>query len=320
MEERVSRLHALLLKNVDVLRDALGGLDLELERAEHPVGAFSLDLIGRDLTHGVPLIVENQIESSDHGHLGQLLTYTAGTDAGTIVWVTKGFRDEHRVALDWLNEHTGEGIRFFGLVVRAVRIGDSPPAPMLDVVVQPNDWQKTVRRVATPPESEETEAFRSFWDPLRERLLEEDRDLLRGRAKPKSIWLTMNSPIPRTYIAGEIGSEELRVTLDIDTGDRQRNLALLGELQHHRAVIEPEAGELDFLEGNMRCKLARRQPWPDKLLTQADRHEEARTWFYENMRGLRRGLESAEPLISSSYRRGTAAADETPASSAGNLA
>ncbi len=131
-----------------------------------------------------------RIESSDHGHLGQLLTYAAGTDAGTIVWVTKGFRDEHRVALDWLNEHTGEGIRFFGLVVRAVRIGSSLPAPMLDVVVQPNDWQKTVRRVATPPESEETEAFRSFWDPLRDRLLEEDRGLLRGRAKPKSIWLT----------------------------------------------------------------------------------------------------------------------------------
>ena len=185
--------------------------------------------------------------------------------------------------------------------MRAVRIGSSLPAPMLDVVVQPNDWQKTVRRVATPPESEETEAFRSFWDPLRDRLLEEDRGLLRGRAKPKSIWLTMNSPIPRTYIAGEIGSAELRVTLDIDTGDRQRNLALLGELQRHRAVIEPEAGELDFLEGNIRCKLARRHPWPGKLLTQADRHEEARTWFYENMRGLRRGLEAVAPLISPSY-------------------
>ncbi len=176
-----------LLKNVDVLRDALGGLDLELERAEHPVGAFSLDLIGTDLTHGVPLIVENQIESSDHGHLGQLLTYTAGTDAGTIVWVTKGFRDEHRVALDWLNEHTGEGIRFFGLVVKAVRIGDSLPAPMLDVVVQPNDWQKTVRRVAMPPEAEETAAYRSFWEPLRERLLEEDRGLLRdGPSRSRS--------------------------------------------------------------------------------------------------------------------------------------
>ncbi len=98
----------------------------------------------------------------------------------------------------------------------------------------------------------------------------------------------MNSPIPRTYIAGEIGAGELRVTLDIDTGDRDRNLVLLGELQRHRAVIEPEAGELDFLEGNFGCKLARREPWEGKLLTQAERHEEARAWFYTNMRGLRR--------------------------------
>ena len=112
-------------------------------------------------THGVPLIVENQIEQSDHRHLGQLLTYAAGADAGTVVWVTKGFRDEHRVALDWLNEHTGEEIRFFGLVVRALQVGDSLPAPLLEVVVQPNDWQKTVRRAAAPQESEERAAYRS---------------------------------------------------------------------------------------------------------------------------------------------------------------
>ncbi|MBM2822711.1 MAG: hypothetical protein HW413_1457 [Thermoleophilia bacterium] len=101
-----------LLDNADVLGDTLG-LEIQLEEAEHSVGGFSLDLIGRDLTHEARLIVENQIEQSDHGHLGQLLTYTAGTDAATIVWIARGFRDEHRVALDWLNEHTGEDIRFF---------------------------------------------------------------------------------------------------------------------------------------------------------------------------------------------------------------
>ena len=88
-----------LLDNADILGDTLG-LEIQLEEAEHSVGNFSLDLIGRDLTHEARLIVENQVEQSDHGHLGQLLTYTAGTDAATIVWVARGFRDEHRVALD----------------------------------------------------------------------------------------------------------------------------------------------------------------------------------------------------------------------------
>jgi hypothetical protein len=150
-----------LLKNVDVLGEALGGLDLELERAEHPVGTFSLDLIGTDLTHGARLIVENQIEASDHRHLGQILTYAAGTDAGTIIWVAKAFRDEHRVALDWLNEHTGEGTRFFGVVIRALRIGESLPAPFLELVVSPNDWQKSVRQTTPAGESSEAAAYRA---------------------------------------------------------------------------------------------------------------------------------------------------------------
>jgi len=226
-----------LLGNVEALAEALG-LELELEQAEHSVGGFSLDLIGRDLTHGARLIVENQIEQSDHGHLGQLLTYAAGTDAETIAWVARSFRDEHRVALDWLNEQTGEGIRFFGIVVRALKIDDSRPAPHFEVVVKPNDWQKTVRKTAAVADSSQHEAYRSFWAPLREAILQETPALLAGRAEPKSFWLTLNSPIPRTWIQGEIGAGELRIVLDVDMGDRAANLAMLEQLKERRAHLE----------------------------------------------------------------------------------
>jgi hypothetical protein len=288
-----------LLENVDVLRDALGGLDLELERAEHPVGAFSLDLIGTDLTHGTTLIVENQIEVSDHGHLGQLLTYTAGTDAGTIIWVAKGFRDEHRVALDWLNEHTGEGTRFFGVVVRALRVGSSRPAPFLELAVQPNDWQKSVRRTTPAGESSEAGAYRAFWKPLRDRLLEMDPRLFSGRADPKSIWLSMNSPLRSTNIYGEIGAGELRAVLDIETGDRQRNLELLQQLETHRTMFEAELGPLDFVEGNHRCRIVKRLTWEGKLLTQPQRHDEARVWFDDSLRAFRRTLDSVASSLAS---------------------
>jgi hypothetical protein len=288
-----------LLKNVDVLRDALGGLEIELEKAEHPVGTFSLDLIGRDLTHGATLIVENQIETSDHGHLGQLLTYAAGTDAGTVVWVAKSFRDEHRVALDWLNEHTGEGTRFFGLVVRALRVAESPPAPFLELAVQPNDWQKSVRQVAAGPESAEAVAYREFWAPLRELLSQRDPELLKGRAAPRSIWLGLNSPIPQTTIYGEIGAGELRACLEMNANDRTANVLLLGRLADHRAALEEELGELDFLEGKLRCKIVKREPWEGRLLTQPARHDEARAWFDENLSGLRRSVEAIAPKITS---------------------
>jgi hypothetical protein len=135
-----------------------------LEAAEHPVGGFWLDLVGTDLTHGSKLIVENQIGDSDHRHLGQLLTY-AGTDAGTIVWVAKTSGGTSRRP-HWLNAYTDEGTRFFGVVVRALQVGDSKPAPFLEVVAKPNDWQKTMRRATTGGESSEHAAYRALWAPF----------------------------------------------------------------------------------------------------------------------------------------------------------
>jgi Domain of unknown function (DUF4268) len=280
---------------VDVLREVLG-LDLELDRAEHPIGTFSLDLIGSDLTHGCRLVLENQIEASDHGHLGQLLTYAAGSGAGTIIWIAKAFREEHRVALEWLNEHTDEETRFFGIVVRALRIGESQPAPLLEVVARPSDWQKSLRR-ATGRESEDAAAYRAFWEPLRSRIREERPELLKGRTVPKSLWLGINSPIARTYLAGEIGSGELRVHLELDQGDRAANLALLERLREHTETLETAVGPIDFLPGKFRSKLVHRNAWEGKLLTEPESHDPARTWFYEHLMAFRRALEVIAPSI-----------------------
>jgi len=127
-----------LLENAEVLGEALG-LDLELTEAERRVGGFALDLIGTDLATNTVVIVENQLEQTDHSHLGQLLTYAGGTDPSTIVWCAPAFREEHRAALDWLNEHTDEETRFFGVEIAAVRIDSSRPAPLFRVVAKPND-------------------------------------------------------------------------------------------------------------------------------------------------------------------------------------
>ena len=96
-----------LLDNADALADVLG-IDMELSTAEHPVGGYSLDLLGKDLTNNCVLIVENQLTATDHGHLGQILTYAAGTEAKTIVWMATSFREEHRQALDYLNDLAGD--------------------------------------------------------------------------------------------------------------------------------------------------------------------------------------------------------------------
>lgn len=137
-----------LLSNADRLGEALG-LELELTTAEHAVGGFALDLIGRDLASGQVVIIESQLADSNHTHLGQLLTYAAGTAAATIVWITTRLREEHRQALIWLNQQTSEDVHFFGVELQVVRIGDSAPAPLFKIVAEPNDWQKAIKRPQT---------------------------------------------------------------------------------------------------------------------------------------------------------------------------
>src|SRR4029079_16711090 len=115
-------------ENIAELGRAIGIEELELEAKEQNVGPFRADILCKD-GMGNWVLVENQLERTDHSHLGQLLTYAAGLKAVTIVWIAQHFTEEHRAALDWLNEITDERISFFGLEIELWRIGESPIAP-----------------------------------------------------------------------------------------------------------------------------------------------------------------------------------------------
>ncbi len=132
-----------LAENLDYLADELE-LDLVLRAKEHPVGPYSLDLLLEDES-GRVVIVENQFNKTDHGHLGQLLTYCAGTKAQVVVWIAERMTQEHVAALEWLNDNTIPGTGFFGVELEVLQIGNSPLAPHFRVVVKPNDWTKNVR-------------------------------------------------------------------------------------------------------------------------------------------------------------------------------
>jgi hypothetical protein len=121
-------------ENLAVLTEALG-IDLELEAQEEAVGPFRADIFCRDIGTGAWVLVENQLERTDHVYLGQLLTYASGLEAVTIIWIAARFTEEHRSTLDWLNKITDDSVRFFGLEVELWRIGDSPAAPKFNIVV-----------------------------------------------------------------------------------------------------------------------------------------------------------------------------------------
>jgi hypothetical protein len=230
-----------LLENENVLADLLG-IELSLVGNEHKVGNFSLDILGTNMNDGTPLIVENQLERTDHSHLGQLLTYAGGLAPSTIVWVATEFRDEHRAALDWLNEVTDEHTHFFGVVVKAIRIDDSAPAPWLELVVQPNHWSELTKRSAqSSARSEKIERYLRFWESFL--ASHREKNDIFARKKPVAReWLGLSTGVVGTVIGMNVLKDRIYVDLYF-YGDAEKNLARLEHLKKHRSQIEETFGD-----------------------------------------------------------------------------
>lgn len=160
-----------LADNLDRL-SAVIGIPLELSGQEIGVGAFSADILARNPADDCVVLIENQLEGSDHTHLGQIMTYLAGLEAHTMIWVAPSFREEHLSAIRWLNQHTVDPFAFFAIRVRVVRIGNSPLAPLFEVVERPNNWDRSVAGKRREAESDRTALgqFRlDFWTNYCER-------------------------------------------------------------------------------------------------------------------------------------------------------
>ena len=139
-----------LTENIDQLAEVLG-IELEVLETESEIGSFRADIIARDLSGEDKLvIIESQLGKTDHEHLGKIITYSAGKNASTIVWISPEFREEHISALDWLNNISNE-VSFFGIELQVLKINGSKPAVYFNIVSKPDNWRrertKTGRRV-----------------------------------------------------------------------------------------------------------------------------------------------------------------------------
>jgi hypothetical protein len=134
--------------NIGSLSDAIG-IDIAIDEEESPVGDFNVDIFAREIDTGRKIIIENQLESTNHDHLGKLITYASGKSAEIIVWLVKHAREEHRAAIEWLNNHTDDKVAFFLCEIKLYKIGNSSPAVKFEVVERPNDWAKDVKKADT---------------------------------------------------------------------------------------------------------------------------------------------------------------------------
>ena len=154
-------------ENIEALSEVIG-IELEVISEEKSVGPFRADILCKSTIDDTYVLVENQLEKTDHNHLGQLMTYAAGLEAVTIVWIAKKFTEEHRAALDWLNRITDEEVHFFGIEVEAYQIGDSVPAPMFQMVSKPNDWTKAIHTSKRQGELTETKSINlEYWTAMK---------------------------------------------------------------------------------------------------------------------------------------------------------
>ena len=130
---------------------------------EHDIGAFSLDILAKDTTSGHFVAIENQLEITDHNHLGQILTYASGVDARTVIWISKEVREEHQKAIDWLNQITSDDREFFAIEIQLIKVDDSLPAPFFNVKAAPNDWSKEQNMKLQNAEVEHCPAVYSYY-------------------------------------------------------------------------------------------------------------------------------------------------------------
>ena len=299
-----------LLANSDRLSEALG-LNLELHAAEHPVGSFRLDLIGMDSDTGRRVIVENQLEQTDHKHLGQILTYTGGTDPAVIVWVAKRFQEEHISALNWLNDHTDEEIGFYGVQVSAVRIGNSNPAALFDVVARPNNWQKFVKTSAsTLVRGGAEERHIDFWNQLQDQLELRKiswKSLMRKNENTKS-WMTFSSGTTSAWyamsFAGPIGTREihqsikcLRSEIYFGSTNPDLNTNRFESLNSRRETIEESYGEklsFEALPDKKACRISAYTPGESANLEKWDEYID---WLIRSQTRLRSAIESAGGIL-----------------------
>ncbi len=223
------------------------GLDLVLRGEEQPVGPFFLDVLAYDRDSDRPVIIENQLEATDHNHLGQLLTYAAGYDAYAMVWLAREFRDEHRASLDWLNQRTGEDTAFFGVVVGAWKIDESRPAPHFRVVAMPSGWYKRIsaaeRRALARAKSEEERLYEAYWRALGEMMKEHDYVI--GGDDTTDSWIWFESEFEGvswnvSFQDGSLGFVELYICSDDTTHEWADQV--FQQLEARKEDIESELG------------------------------------------------------------------------------
>ena len=228
-------------KNIELLNDILGLTLVDIEKEAY-VGAYRCDLVAKDDTTGIKVIIENQLESSNHDHLGKIITYASGLNANVIVWIVTQAREEHRSAIEWLNNNTNSEINFFLIELHAYRIGNSLPAPKFETVEKPNGFIKYAKGNTGNGEVSESESERlAFWTMF--------NDVVATRGKPFNI----RKPTVRHWYSVSIGKTGASISINLVNKDS--NVVLELYIDDNKQLFDMLYEERDSIESELGFKM-----------------------------------------------------------------
>lgn len=272
-------------ENMALLAEALNIDELEVVAQEEYVGPYRADILCKDPSTDKFVLIENQLEKTNHTHLGQIMTYAAGLDAVTIIWIAERFTEEHRAAIDWLNRITDNEFNFFGIEIQLIKIGDSPAAPVFKVIAKPNDWSKTARSASTQKSMDnktDAEKFRyEFWLAFVEYMADNPSKLFRPQGASVNHWLNVAIGTSKASISLLLNQRDNKITVQLYFND-DSDKALFDAIYRLKDKAENEIGaQLEWrrLDGKKtstvdlykHCDVTDKANWPDMM-----------KWFKEN--------------------------------------
>lgn len=230
-------------ENIENLNEILGLTLVDISKETY-VGTYRCDLFAKDETTGIKVIIENQLEISNHDHLGKIITYASGLDAKVVVWIVKEAREEHRSAIEWLNNNTNSNVNFFLIEIHAYKIGNSDPAPMFQVVEQPNDFIKNNKSTNRDESMNKSQSQRiEFWNQF--------NNVVIDRGKPFNIrkattdhWYNIAIGTSDAHIDITLVNKDSLIGVELYITD---NKELFDKLYSRKDEIEEELGiQLDW--------------------------------------------------------------------------
>ncbi|MDY3731286.1 MAG: DUF4268 domain-containing protein [Candidatus Choladocola sp.] len=277
-----------LAENISLLSDVTG-LSLEVIEQESPVGSFSLDVLAQDTDTDTYTVIENQLEDTNHDHLGKLLTYAAGKDAKNIIWIVKAAREEHKAAIEWLNNNTVDGVGFFLVEIQLWSVDGSAPAPRFNVVEQPNDWVKIAKRPSGPQGGAAVQFKYDYWTSFNDYAFANVKfaSMFKQRKASSDHWYSMSIGSSYAHISLLVNTKTDMIAVELSIPD---NKALYDKLEQNKEDIEKAVGvSLDWrrLDDKKACRILLEKKVP--LKETADWPSQF-DWFMENAMAFKKAF------------------------------